>query len=353
MWSRSGRLLGMGDGDARSLSAEAKEALRIRAVRAVASKQMTQQQAADAFGVKRPTVGRWMSEYKRGGEQALAARALGRPPGPRVLTGWQASWVKRAVVGRCPDQLKLPGLLWTRDLVRELIIREFGITVSVETVGRYLKRWGLTVQKPSRQAFEQSAPAVAAWLKVHYPKIRADAAAEGAEILWGDEAGVRSDHQTGTSWGLKGVTPVVRTSGKRFSVNVISTVTNEGALRFMVFEGSFTQQIFITFMRRLIKNAKRRIYLIVDNHVVHRGKIVRTWLDKHAEQIRVIRLPSYSPELNPDELLNQDLKQHVGRARNATAADMTRDVRGLLRERQNQPETVKGYFTQPTTAYAA
>lgn len=325
----------------------------MRAVRAVASGQMTQQQAADAFGVKRPTVGRWMSAYKRGGTKALQARAMGRPPGPRALSGWQASWVKRAVVGKCPDQLKLPGLLWTRELVRELIEREFEIAISVETVGRYLKRWGLTVQKPSRRAFEQSAPEVARWLQAEYPRIHAEAAAEGAEILWGDEAGVRSDHQTGTSWGLKGITPVVRRSGKRFSVNVISTVTNEGNLRFMVFEGRFTQQVFIEFMRRLTAGTTRRIYLIVDNHVVHRGKIVRAWLAKHADQIRVIRLPSYSPELNPDELLNQDLKQHVGRTRNTTAKQLAKDVRGHLRRRQRQPEIVRGYFTAPTTAYAA
>lgn len=334
------------------MAAGAQEALRRRAVAAVlkGDKQVV---VADRFGVTPQAVGRWMRAYRVGGDRALAAKAQGRPPGGGSLKGFQAAWVKRMVVSKHPDQLRLPGFLWTRALVRQLISDKWSVELSVETVGRYLKRWGLTVQKPSRRAFEQSAPAVRAWLQERYPHVKAEAAAEGAQILWGDEAGVKSEHQTGTSWGLKGKTPTARRSGKRLKVNIISAVSNEGALRFMVFDGNFTQATFIDFMRRLIRGATRRVYLILDNHVVHRGKLVKKWIERHADQIRVILLPSYSPELNPDEVLNNDIKQNIGRARITTQNQLARDVRAHLRTRQSQPDIVKGYFTTPTTAYAA
>ena len=339
-------------GDARSLSAGAQEALRRRAVAAVL-KGDKQRVVADRFGVTPQAVSRWVTRYRKGGQRALAAKRQGRPPGGGRLQGFQAAWVKRMVVSKHPDQLRLPGFLWTRTLVRQLIIDKWDIELAVETVGRYLKRWGLTVQKPSRRAFEQSEPAVKAWLDEHYPQIKAEAAAEGAQILWGDEAGAQTEHQTGTTWGLKGKTPPVRRSAKRLKVNIISAVSNEGSLRFMVFDGRFTQQTFMDFMRRLIRGAKGRIYLILDNHVVHRGKLVRKWLVEHDDQIRVILLPSYSPELNPDEVLNNDLKQNIGRSRITTQKQLERDVRSHLRKRQYQPDIVKGYFTTPTTAYAA
>lgn len=339
-------------GDARSLSADAKEALRRRAVAAVL-KGEKQVVVAERFGVTRQAVCGWVAAHRAGGQRALAAKPQGRPQGTGRLVGWQAAWVKRTVVGKCPDQMQLPGLLWTRELVRELIWRKFSIEVSVATVGRYLKRWGLTVQKPSKRAFEQDSEKVRQWLEEHYPRIRERASEQGAMILWGDEAGVRSDHQTGTTWGVRGTTPVVGRSGQRFKTNTISCVSNEGAMRFMVFDGRFTQSVFIDFLRRVVKGSDRKVFLIVDNHPVHRGKKVAAWLKDHADDIWMIRLPGYSPELNPDELLNNDLKNHVGKTSATSQGDLTSSVRTHLRRRQRQPHVVRGFFEHPNTRYAA
>lgn len=336
----------MDERDARSLSAEAKEALRVRAVLAVVEGGMTQQQSADAFGVKRPTVGRWVSAYRRGGEKALAARRLGRPPGGGRLLGWQAAWLKRAVIDKCPDQLRLPGLLWTRELVRELILRKFDISVSVATVGRYLRRWGLTVQKPSRQATEQDPEAVRQWMEHDYPRLRARARREGAEIHFSDEVGVKSTHHTGTTWGERGRTPVVRRRGKRYKINVIKSVAVSGQMRFMTYKGRFTAAVFIKYMDRLIRSVDRKVFLVVDNHSSHGTKKVKSWVAERSDRIELVYLPTYSPELNPAELSNNDLKGSIGRSLHENLNELVSLVTRHLRRRQRQPTIITGYITK-------
>ena len=163
-------------------------------------------------------------------------------------------------------------------------------------------------------AIERNPAQVRYWLQAKYPAIKAQAKTEGACIWWGDESGLRSDHQTGTTWGEKGKTPVVKKSGKRFGCNMLSAITNQGDLRFMVFEKRFTAPIFLDFLERLVKSAPgRKVFLIVDRHSVHRSKAVAVWLEKNAGKLSLFLLPPYSPELNPDELLNQDLKNNARR----------------------------------------
>lgn len=339
--------------DARRLSSEAQEDLRRRVVRAVVDRGMTQVEAVRTLGIGRTSVHNWVKAYRRGGAQALASKKRGRPKKSR-LAGWQAATVVNLVKDRCPDQLRLPFALWTREAVGQLMANRFEVHVSVWTVGRYLRAWGLTPQKPLRRAYERHPETVTRWLNEEYPAIRRRAKAGDAEIHWGDEMGLRSDHQAGTSYGLRGKTPVIRGTGKRFGCNMISTVTNRGKLAFMVFKERFTSAVMIKFLRRLIRHADRKVFLILDRHPVHLAAKVKRWVEQHADAIELFYLPGYSPELNPDEYLNQDVKTNaVGRQRPVDQHHMIHNVRRYLWSTQRQPHIVANYFQHEDVAYAA
>ena len=213
------------------------------------------------------------------------------------------------------------------------------------TVGRMLKHWGFTPQKPAKRAYEQNPKAVQKWLDETYPEIRTQAKRENAEIYWGDEMGLRSDHQTGTSYGRCGETPVVPGPGRRFGTNMLSAITNKGRLMFMVFREKFDTSVFLKFLRRFLRQAKRKVFLIIDSHPVHVSATVTEWIEKNKARIHVFFLPGYSPQLNPDELLNQDVKSNaVGRRRAQDQKELIANVRGYLRSTQKQPQIVMNYF---------
>jgi transposase len=341
--------------DARSLSAEGQEDLRRRVVEAV-QRGLSQTEAARVFGVARGTVSRWMGMVERVGRRALKARRRGRPPVAR-LAPYQAATTVRHILSGCPEQLSLPFALWTREAVQELLSRKFDVQVSVWTVGRYLRAWGLTPQKPVRRAYEQNPAAVRKWLEEEYPSIRAQARQFKAQIHWLDEMGLRSDHQAGRSYGRRGQTPVVFGTGQRFRCNMISSITNRGRLAFMIFRQRFTARVFLNFLGRLLRltrKTRKKVFLIVDGHPVHKSRSVTRWLAEHHEQIRVFLLPSYSPELNPDELLNQDVKTNaLGRVRPINVQEMMDNVRSYLRITQARPTVVKNYFCERHVRYAA
>lgn len=342
----------MGEMDARSLSAEAKEALRIRTVRAVMGG-LTQTKAAEVFSVKRQTVNRWCQSYLRRGKVALQAKRLGRPKSS-TLKGYRAALAARLIGQKCPDELGLSQCLWTRKAVAEFLAERFGHRVSLSTAGRYLRRWGFTPQKPVRRAFQQDPENVKKWLEVEYPRIARRAKRLGAEIHWSDEAGVSSTDFVGRSYGRRGATPVVRATGQRYRCNVISSLTNQGALAFMVFGDRFNSSVFLKFLRRLIKHANRRIFVIVDGHPVHRSKKVARWLKKNKKRIEIYFLPPYSPELNPDELLNNDIKSNAFREKRHSSKDeMMSLVRRHLASRQKQPHIVSNFFMEKNVLYAA
>jgi transposase len=342
----------MGHIDFRSLNAETQENTRRQAVTAIKSG-MSIVEAARVFGVTRQAMSNWISLYRSKGSAGLRAHKRGRPAGGR-LQGWQAAQITRTIVDRCPDQLKLPMYLWTREAVALLIKRRFGIEVSVWTAGRYLCKWGFTSQKPVRRAFEQDAEEVRRWLEVEYPRLKALAKRDGAEIYWGDEMGLRSDHAAGRSYGRKGKTPVIPGTGKRFGCNMISAITNRGQLYFMVFKSRFQSEVFVRFLQRLCKQVKRRIYLIVDSHPVHRSAVAKRWVEDRRGEMKLFYLPGYSPELNPDEYLNQDVKSNaVGKRRPTTQTEMLMNVRGYLRSTQRQPGVVVKYFCAEPVRYAA
>lgn len=237
--------------DTRSLSPAVQEDLRCRVVKAVLSGKK-QKDVAKLFGVTEQSVCNWMKRYQEGGEKSLKARKRGRPRGGKLLP-WQCAQIARIVIHRHPDQLNLPFYLWTREAVGKLIDGKFGIGLSPWSIGRYLKRWGFTPQKPLRRAFEQNPKEVKRWLNEEYPAIRAKAKKDGAEIHWCDEMGLRSDHAVGRSYGLRGHTPVIPGTGQQFGCNMISTITNRGTLRFMVFCERFSSAVFLMFLNRLVK----------------------------------------------------------------------------------------------------
>jgi transposase len=345
----------MGEEDTRSLPGAAQAALRKRAVQAVLGG-MTQVEVARVFGVHPNAVNRWIKRYREGGWDSLSERRRGRRAGEQAaLSERQQQEVITLVRQTTPDELGLPGFLWTRDAVAELIAQRYGVWLARTTAGRYLRGWGFSPQKPQRRALEQNPVAVARWLDEEYPAIRAQARQEGGVVLWLDEMGVRSDAAAGRSWAPIGQTPVIKRTGKRFRVNMLSAISNAGMLRFRLFVGSFNGPVFIDFLRRLLRDCGgRRVHLIVDGHPVHHAKLVSAWVGRHAEQIELHFLPGYSPELNPVELLNHDVKANAaGRRRPRSAGELRDELHGYLRRRQRQPEVLIRFFDHPTTRYAA
>jgi transposase len=220
--------------------------------------------------------------------------------------------------------------------------------------GRWLAAKGFTPQKPARRAYEQDPAAVERWLKVDYPRVQAEAKAEGAEIHWLDEAGVRSACTSGRGYAPRGQAPVVRLPGKRFGVNYIATVTSLGVLRFMVFAGRFTARVLLLFLTRLLAGRPQKVYVILDGHPSHRAKKVQAWAAERPGRIRLIYLPPYSPELNAAEYLNNDVKGNAQRGQRARdKEELAGKVREYLRATQHATAVVQGYFKAKHVQYAA
>lgn len=340
--------------DARRLPQAAQEELRRRAV-AMVEEGRTQVEVAKLLDVSRQSVSEWARARRLGGDEALAAGRRGRRPGEKTaLEPWQQAQIAKAIREANPDQLKLPGFLWTRALVCELIDRRFGVRVSEKTAGRYLRTWGFTPQKPARRALEQNPELVERWLSERYPEIEKRARRERARILWADETGLRSDHTAGRSWSPAGKTPIVEGAGQRFGANVIAAISNQGHLQFGVFKQRFTVPVFIDFLGRLVRQAEgQKVILILDGHPVHRAKKVRRWVEARSDQIELQFLPGYSPELNPTELLNQDVKTNaIGRRRPRDQDELIDNTRSYLRSRQRRPRLVAGYFEEEHVVYA-
>ena len=289
------------------------------------------------------------------GPESLAKGQRGRRHGAqRDLTPEQEAEIKKLLIDKTPNQLKLSFALWTREAVRLLIQQRFYYEMPIRTVGEYLKRWGFTPQKPIKWAKEQSSPAVARWLLTEYPAIASRAKQEKGEIHWGDETGLQTGANVEKGYSPKGKTPVVRQTAKRERVNMISSITNQGQVRFMFYRDNMNSTRLIEFMRRLTKDAGRKVFLILDNLKVHHSHVVSGWLEKHKDKIEVFYLPSYSPELNPDEYLNNSLKGRVHSGERAqNAKQLESKARKHMRHLQNNRSKVRRFFEHPCAAYAA
>ncbi len=343
--------VGVKRNDARKLDHKTLEAIRIRAVEQVQAG-ASPEAVIRALGFSRGCIYEWLARYRSGGWDNLRAKPLhGRP---RKISGPQMKWIYNTVTLKSPQQFKFEFALWTRRMIRTVIKERFGIELSLVSVGRLLAQLGLTCQKPLMRAFEQNPTLVEQWLRDTYPAIRARAKRLGAEIFFGDEAGVRSDAHTGRTWAPRGKTPVVRVTGARFGLNMISAVSPKGELRFMVVRGKVAAKQFGEFLKRLAFKATRPIFLIVDGHPVHHAATIRRLVQSFEGKLELYFLPPYSPELNPDEWVWNDLKNNgLGRISIAGPDHLLRSAVSHLRQLQRTPALVRSFFQAPTTRYAA
>ena len=340
--------------DMRKLSAAAQEERR-RQVVGLRESGLTYEAIAAQVGLTRTGVFNICRRFAEQGRAGLASRPRGPAPGTgRFLAPEQEAQVRAEISQHTPDELGLPFALWSRAAVRMLIEQSCEVRLAVRPVGTYLARWGFTAQKPLRRAYEQSPKAVRRWLRHDYPALVAQARTEKGTIFWGDETGLRSDDVRGRSFAPRGRTPVVRPSHKRAGLGLISAVTNKGELRWMVLDGALKAPSLIRFLRRLTQEVNGKVFLIGDNLPVHRARTVRDWLAERKAQIEVFHLPSYSPELNPDEGLNADLKHAVTRKPPARSKhELKRTVISHMRRLTKLPERIRSYFGHQPFRYAA
>jgi transposase len=341
--------------DFRGLGRPAQEALRRRALYLVEHEGMTQAEAARAVGVHRQTVNVWQRRYRERGEDGLLdGRRVSPRRGRGRLTGDEARQVRDWIAEGTPDRPGLPFALWTSRAVRELVERRLEERLGLSTVQLYLRRWGLTPQKPLVRAKQRQPAAIAAWLERDYPAIAKRARAARAVIYWGDETGVSNQDQIGRSYAPRGGTPVIARTAKRVTRSMIAAVSNRGLVRFMLHEGALNADHFIAFLRRLVRDAGRKVILIVDNLKVHKAGKVMAWVASHAHEIELVYLPAYAPDHNPSEYLNNDLKQKLRQQPQAGSTDeLIRRTRSVRRTIQRSPDRVRDYFRPEPVRYAA
>jgi len=340
--------------DARQLSDEALQVLRLRALRGI-ELGYSELELAELLGVCHETISRWWTAYLADGLPALPGDRTGRPLGSgRLLSDEQAQRIKARIDFHSPEEVGIPHALWTRRAVRELIRRECGIDLAERTVGLYLRRWGYTSKRPARHARKQDPDEVEEWLLETYPAIEAQAEREGADILWADEVGVAADQHPGYGYARAGERATMEVPRSHIRVNQVSAISNEGTVRFMTYRGALDAAVFLTFLGRLVAGAPRKVLLIVDRLRAHKTPEVEAWVAAHRDRIEVFNLPAYSPELNPVEYLNNDMKGTVNEAGLPPDRPTLRGrLLGFMRRLLRVPEHVIGYFLHPWTQYAA
>lgn len=336
--------------DGRRLGHEALQQIRISCVQRVEAGE-SPETVIKSVGFERVCIYRWLAAYREGGVEALKAKKLfGRPA---KITGEQMQALYRIIANETPLQYKFSFALWTCGIIRELLRQQYKIHLSEVSIGRLLKKLGLTRQKPLFRAYQQDPEKVQQYLNTDYPKIKKLAKRNGASIYFGDEASIRSDYHSGTTWAPKGDTPIVKTTGARFRINMISAVSSKGEMRFMLTEKSTTAEIFIEFLGRLIKGADHPIYLILDGHPVHKSRRVKEYITSLEGKLVIFYLPGYSPELNPDENVWGYVKHHIVGKKAVTGPDQFFTlVLGALRKFQRLPQLIRNIFMSKDLRYA-
>lgn len=347
-------LYGMGKIDLRTVLDQERNIIRRDAIKMV-KRGDKKKDIASFYGIHVNTVRDWWKLYKKEGSTSLSYQKRGaKSENKKLLNPEQESYIQNMIIDVMPDQLKLDFALWTTKAVKELIEREFGIVIGRRAIGNYLNLWGFTPQKPKKRAYEQCSKKVKKWLDQTYPAIKDKAKEEKATIHWGDETGVRNNNQHGRSYAPKGKTPIKKHMSKRFSVNMISTITNQGLVQFMIYKENMNADVFIRFLKQLIKYQESKTFLILDNLKVHHSKIVKKWVEEHKDKIELFFLPAYSPDRNPDEYLNCDLKYGLSeKPAPKTAEKLKEIVENHMNMLKNNCNRVAKYFKHPSIKYAA
>ncbi len=346
----------MGKIDFRKLGKEAQAEVRRRAVHSYLSMgRRNKLQLVKFYQVTFNTFTKWINNYDKSGKKSFAEDGRGAKAFQNsALSKRQLNWLMKQLVNKTPEQFKFPFVLWTRKLVAEVIFKKFDIKVDVSTAGEYLKFFGMTPQKPILKSYKQQPEPIKQWLDVEYPLVVERAKEQNALIFWGDETAVRSRDQVGRGYSLKGIKPVQTQGGYRFGVNMVSAINNSGNSRFMLFNGRMNGKKFIEFLRRLIKLQKHKIVLILDNATYHKSALVKAWAAKHADKIELVFLPTYTPELNPDEYMNNALKQKLNhRPKAITPKQLTKSVTSIMRKMQVDKNSIKNLFKHEKVQYAA
>ena len=315
----------------------------------------TNTEIAEALGVSERHVRATKKSYQENGMAGIRLKQRGRRDGEkRNLTPEQEKEIKGIIIDKNPEQMKLKGCLWTRKNIQELIGRKYKINMPLSTLGYYLQRWGFSVQRPIKKAYKQKPEQIQKWLNEEYPVIKERAKAENAEIYWGDETAIQNTSNYAKGYSLKGQTPVLQVESVRMKINMLSAISNQGKLRFLLHSESINADKLIDFMRRLIKDTGRKVFFILDNLRVHHSKKVSEWLEQHKDEIEIFYLPPYAPEYNPDEYLNSDLKRHIGtESMPHTASDLEKKARSFLKTVQLHPSHVKSFYGAKSVRYAA
>ncbi len=340
--------------DFRKMPESERLAFRKRAIKLIESGRKKSEVAA-IIGVRPATITEWCKGFEHHGIKGLSSKKKGvKSEDKKLLSAAQETAVQRMIVDKMPEQLKLDFALWTRKAVKELVEQKFGIVLALTTMGDYLRKWGFTPQKPAKRAYEQCPQKVQKWLDEQYPAIKEAAKKEKAEIYWGDETGVKNQCNHGRSYAPKGKTPVKKSMSKRFSVNMVSAITNQGKVQFMLYSETMNAAKLIEFMQQLIQSSPRKVYLILDNLRVHHSKIVKKWVKENKSNIALFYIPSYSPERNPDEYLNCDLKQGLSTKKSPKNAEILQtNVQNHMDMLCNNPQRVAKYFEHKDIQYAA
>jgi transposase len=340
--------------DGRALTASALEERR-RIIIRMKESGYSEDEIVAATGCSRQAIYPLWHKYKRCKDDVFQVQPRGNKFGNgRTLTKQQEKRIKKLITDKYPDQMKFDFALWTREAVKLLVGRECGIDMPIRTVGEYLKRWGYTPQKPVKYAYERDSEKVREWLENSYPCIKRMAKRQKGEIYWGDETTIKASDVRGRGYAPKGETPVVNRTEKKENVSMVSAITNRGKVFWKLHEGSINGEKFIDFVKRLIRNKKNKVFLILDNAKTHHGKMLIEWVEKNKEKIELFYLPPYSPDLNPDEHINSDVKYGVGtKVPKKTKEELRAATEEHMRILKKTPERIVKYFEDPAIQYAS
>lgn len=337
--------------DGRKLDHKSLETLRLIAVRRVVEDGESPSEVMRSLGLCRTSIYPWLRKHKKKGSSALLMRKAGGPK-PK-LSDKQCAQVRRWIIGKDPRQFGFDFGLWTRQIVAELIAEKLGVTLRLTAVGRLLARLGITPQKPLRRAYERDPAAVEAWLKQTYPRLRRRARKHGATIFFLDEAGFSSEPNLGRTYGLKGRTPVVKTTGQRQKVSAISAVSAKGGFWSRTYSGLLNAGCFVEFLKAFRRGGRGKVFLVVDGHPSHRAKVVAAYVAACRGELELHFLPPYAPDLNPDEFVWQHAKTNGVakkplRQNESLKERVCQDLAKIKADRQ----LVRSFFMAESVAYA-